>query len=654
MSKDAVTTNEQTIDKEAALTKNWKTQGLEDCSVEGPRTVTMSQQSLALISHADELVNRLPRLLQDSDRQTAPELRLLGTLGEGGMGLVTLAEQLSVGRQVAVKKVHPDSQSDRSTLVLLREGWTTGLLEHPNIVPIYTLGRDDEGQPVIVMKKIEGISWLEIIEDPKRAPEAFDADDPEELHLEILIQICNAVHYAHSRGIIHRDLKPENIMLGEFGEVYVLDWGIAVSIEDDPTGRLASAKDVTKPAGTPAYMAPEMVGSEGCELGTHTDVFLLGAVLYEALTGHPPYSGNTLFAIMLNAHDCEPPTFDDSVPEQLQAICRRAMARDPEDRFESARDLRDALNDYRRRRESRRLATQGEERLQEVQRLLEREDEGQKVDETELYRLFGECRFAYEQSLQISPKNPSAVDGLQTALEAMADRALKRDAQKAASLLIADFPKNNDAFEERLQELESKLRERRQDYKELQQIRRDVDPRVGQRGRALFILVMGLMWTAFAGALALTVELGIFVPTTPLSFVNIIFVTIILGVFIYAGRNKFFENELNRRVVYSVFAIACGSSGYRGLVWMWDLPIDAAIGIEMMTYGMAACLLAIAFERRIFFVAAAWVGCALIGSIWTVTLYWVFAAACALTVIICVWMWWPHKSSDLHAESAPY
>lgn len=639
------------VDDTPDLTRTWQTMGLEDQPVDQARTLTMRDSPPPCVGAPGELVEQLPRLLRQSDRDTMPELQVKGTLGEGGMGLVELAEQLSVGREVAVKKVRDDARSQRSTLVLLREGWTTGLLEHPNIVPIYTLGRDDDDEPVIVMKKIEGTSWLEIIDDPRRAPDAFEADDPVALHVEILIQICNAVHYAHSRGIIHRDLKPENVMLGEFGEVYLLDWGIAVSLREDPSGRLASAKDVTKPAGTPAYMAPEMVATEGAELGVYTDVFLLGAMLYEALTGEPPYSGTTLFAIMLRAHDCDPPQFDATVPPELAAICRRAMARNPEDRFPSARALREALTDYRRRRQSRRLAEQGDERLEEMRALLERDKNGDDIDESELYRTFGECRFAYEQSLEISTDNAHATDGLQTALETMANRALERDAHKAASLLISDFPRPQPEFERRLDDLEDALAERRQDYEELQQIRHDVDVDVGRRGRAIFIFTMGMVWTGFAVALAVAMEFDAIVLSPPLMFAHIVAITGVVGAVTYLGRERFFENELNRRMLLSILAISACATVYRGMIWIMDLSPEPSISIEMMMYGMAASVLAVAFERRLFYVAASWTVTALVGALWPDWLYWSFAAACALTVAFPMWMWWPRNPDHLRCPT---
>ncbi|MCZ7681391.1 MAG: protein kinase [Sandaracinaceae bacterium] len=159
-------------------------------------------------------------------------LALRGTLGEGGMGIVRLATQRSLGRDVAVKTVKGSQAAERATGALLREACVMGLLEHPNVVPVYDLVVGDAGEPAIVMRKIEGSSWASVMHDPAALRARFDAEDALEWNLRVLAQVCNVVDFAHSRGILHRDLKPENVMLGEFGEVYVVDWGLAVALRE--------------------------------------------------------------------------------------------------------------------------------------------------------------------------------------------------------------------------------------------------------------------------------------------------------------------------------------------------------------------------------------------------------------------------------------
>ncbi len=213
------------------------------------------------------------------------KIELHTTLGEGGMGVVHLATQATMGRHVAVKTLRAGAGDLDATLRILREAWITGALEHPNVVPVYDVGVDASGAPIIVMKRIAGSAWCDLIADTGEIAKRFSVGDPFEWNLRILASVCNAVHFAHSRGILHRDLKPENVMVGAFGEVYVLDWGIAVSMDDDPSGRLPLASQATEIAGTPCYMAPEMLLGDPTALSPRTDVYLLGAIFYEIFAG---------------------------------------------------------------------------------------------------------------------------------------------------------------------------------------------------------------------------------------------------------------------------------------------------------------------------------------------------------------------------------
>lgn len=200
------------------------------------------------------------------------ELAMGETIGEGGMGVVRRAEQLTLRREVAVKQLRADTHRTYAQEQLLREAWVTGGLEHPNIVPVYALGTDPDGNPVIVMKKIEGTAWKDLIDlgdAPSGHADLDAATDRLAWHLNVFQTVCNALAFAHSRGIIHRDIKPDNVMVGAFGEVYLLDWGIAVSLDDET---LPLARDVKTVAGTPAFMAPEMASADGESIDQRTDV----------------------------------------------------------------------------------------------------------------------------------------------------------------------------------------------------------------------------------------------------------------------------------------------------------------------------------------------------------------------------------------------
>lgn len=144
-------------------------------------------------------------------------LELEQTIGEGGMGVVYAASEEALGRTVAVKTLKPDWRKPRGVRKLLQEAWVTGRVEHPNVVPVYRIELDDEGAPMVVLKRIEGDDWASLMHDPRAIAEHYDSTDPLEWNLRVLIAVCNAVRFAHDRGVIHRDIKPENVMIGRYG-----------------------------------------------------------------------------------------------------------------------------------------------------------------------------------------------------------------------------------------------------------------------------------------------------------------------------------------------------------------------------------------------------------------------------------------------------
>jgi hypothetical protein len=262
------------------------------------------------------------------------------TLGQGGMAVVRLGRQLKLDRAVAVKTLRADRRSESDVARLLREARVTGRLEHPNIVPVHDIVRGLDGVPQVVLKLIEGHTWAELMRDPERVRALFGATDLLEWNLGVLMSVARALSYAHSRGVIHRDVKPGNVMLGSFGEVYLLDWGIARDL-DDPE----DAEDGLELAGTTGYMAPEQLLGRGARLGPWTDTYLLGATLYHVLTGHPPHAGASLEErVIAAATDATRlPALPDDVPVELRRITERTghrpAHRAPGRRPRGSRDL---------------------------------------------------------------------------------------------------------------------------------------------------------------------------------------------------------------------------------------------------------------------------------------------------------------------------
>ena len=266
------------------------------------------------------------------DPQRPFEIILGDHIDSGGMADIDAAVQVSLNREVVVKRVKLAQQSAENTAALCREAQILGQLEHPHIPPIHELAVADQG-PLVMMKRIWGTRWdLQLV--------GMDVDT-QLAHLRNLVRICHAVEYAHSKGILHLDIKPANVMLGEFGEVYLMDWGCATYLAADgkvyPKGF----------QGTPQYAAPEMFEEENA-LTSQTDVYLLGATLHHILTGRGPHLGAEVLQVVLSALQSTPAEYPDEVAGELVELAHRAMARLPEDRFATVAAFREAIETYLR------------------------------------------------------------------------------------------------------------------------------------------------------------------------------------------------------------------------------------------------------------------------------------------------------------------
>ena len=200
------------------------------------------------------------------------------TIGEGGMGVVDAAMQLSLQREVALKRLRITQRNEFFADNLTQEALLLAKLDHPNITPIHLITTDDDGAPMFAMKLIEGHSWLTLLRQPEHPFWEQIVGDRLEWNLRTLVQVCNAVSYAHSKGILHLDIKAENVMIGHFGEVFLIDWGVAMML--DFSGNVQRRVF----AGTLSHAAPEMF-LRHAPLTPKTDVFLLGVTLHELITG---------------------------------------------------------------------------------------------------------------------------------------------------------------------------------------------------------------------------------------------------------------------------------------------------------------------------------------------------------------------------------
>ena len=280
---------------------------------------------------------------------------------QGGVGRVWRAHDTDLNREVALKEIQPSASGDGNVARrFLKEAQVTGQLSHPGIVPVYELARrPEDNQPFYTMQFVQGKTMREVIAECHGRSKG-GLPNPVELRrlLQAFISICQTIAYAHSRGVIHRDLKPENIVLGTFGEVLVLDWGLARMVDrndEDETIPLVNVSQEAEPdatcmgqyMGTPAYMAPEQAEGRLDLIDNRTDIYGLGAILFEILAGGPPHRGPTVLQLLYQVAEGPTPRLravTPSAPPALDAICAQAMAKDRSKRYTKAADLAEDMN----------------------------------------------------------------------------------------------------------------------------------------------------------------------------------------------------------------------------------------------------------------------------------------------------------------------
>jgi WD40 repeat protein/tRNA A-37 threonylcarbamoyl transferase component Bud32 len=340
------------------------------------------QGSAALAS--ESVFNRIARRMvtpPDESAEAASDYQIIKKLGEGAMGIVYEARQRAIDRIVALKAIKSGTQlNDESRRRFFYEAQITADLDHANIVPIYELGETQDGMPFYSMKKVKGKEWKELIKTQTR-----------DQNLEVFMKVADAMAFAHSKQIIHRDLKPENTMLGQFGEVYVTDWGLAVNLNHGKPSSLA---------GTPVYMAPEMASHSIKKIGTCSDIYVLGAILYQIVTGRTPRTAKTVSQCLRAAVNNEIAPYEKEDP--LLDIALRAMATAPEDRYQTVEEMQEAIRAFRRHAESITLAQRAEELLATA--VVSKD-----------YETFTRAVFSFRDAVELWPENHSAGEGLKRA-----------------------------------------------------------------------------------------------------------------------------------------------------------------------------------------------------------------------------------------------
>jgi len=318
-------------------------------------------------------------------------------VAEGGMSNIYLGHQRTLNRRVAIK----ENKSSKSSLnaVLLHESLITARLEHPNIMPIYDIFQEND-QYQVVLKWLEGFTLAEKLEEWREYEMEIDYSVP------ILLKVCDALTYAHEQGILHRDIKPDNIMIGDHGAIYLLDWGIALDMNDPE-------RSPNMVVGTLTYMAPEMISDQPLQsVNPRTDVFLLGATLHEIITGTKRHDAPSPSAVLNQVMACEPKEYDPEY-QMLGDICNKACHKDPEQRYASVRHFAHALQGALDVWKQRFLLDQGLAMLEELQAI----DKGEFVPATNahIFQLYMQTRSAFGGYMLLDSSSVIANNGLQEA-----------------------------------------------------------------------------------------------------------------------------------------------------------------------------------------------------------------------------------------------
>ena len=618
---------------------------------------------LASVNPVDgvSVTQRLPRyLVRDAPAEASDDGRavvaLAGLLGKGGMGVVNLGEQLSLQRAVAVKRTRPEVSSARARQQLMREAVVTGALDHPNIVPVYDLARDDGDRPLLLMKRIEGRSWEQALADRPR-PGSSGWLAWLEAQLEILIHVCNAVAFAHSRGILHRDLKPDNVMLGHFGEVFVVDWGVAVSTRAEDGDRFPLAADSRHVAGTPAYMAPELVCADADALGERTDVYLLGAILHEVLSGRPPHDAESALTSLYHAFESKPPTFADAVPDAIATICRRAMAREPEQRFASAAELRDATRSFLSSRASLHLARTGQRLLERLRLLI-----GDIVDELESptlteggepMRLFTESRFAFRQALDVWPDNETAREGLMQVITLGVQSAVQHGDLRTARLLMADLPTPEPELQADIDALAAQQQRDRARMQRLERLGVDFDLSASWGSRRLLVLALVLFWSIEPFTLGVLRLAGHYEPTyfnTHLGAAILLLMVALAGLY---ARKSWGATAVNRSLYAIAVLLAVSTAINRLVMDLAGVSLEQSMITDIAVYAMAAGgASAATADPRLMISAGIYLVAAVCAGLWPGGVHIVVGLANLLALGLMVVLWRPEAQKKARAASA--
>jgi hypothetical protein len=571
------------------LTTLWRERGVTIAEVEGGASQSLVGSDRAL---GAGLTRSRGGLRLDAEAALADEPLDLGAmLGRGGMGEVHRATQLTLRRDVAVKRIAAragTAEHAAALAALLKEAWVGGNLEHPNLVPVHALGAVD-GAPAVIMKRIEGVTLLRALHDPSLLPER-ERHDPLTFFVRTLVSVCNAVAFAHKRGVLHLDIKPENVMLGHFGEVCLLDWGLAAGFGAAAPSWLPPARETRSISGTPDYMAPEMVTADGPNLTPRTDVYLVGATLHELVTGEPPHRVGTVMQRLQSAFLSEPRAYPARVPPELVEVLHRAMHRDPRERFESAEALRDALSAFLDHRRGDAIVREAAERVEHLERAIDAGD-----SEDDVSRRFGAARFSLREAEDARPERTAVLH--RRLFTAMAAHAMAGERIDLAATYLAAL--GSDAhLEARLASLREASRARQERVQALENLANQESLDVGGRFRRRVAMGLASLFVVGSGAYDALERLGVLTMGYGTMLLHTSWLLAPICAYAWWQRRHLSSNRANA----SVYAVALLTyvllQVFWLVAWLLAIPFRSALAASGVFYLLAGGAVSVMISAR--------------------------------------------------------
>ena len=490
--------------------------------------------------------------------------RVLGVLAKGGMATIYEAEQLIPSRKVVVKKIENEHDLELQHS-LYQEAMIMGSLDHPNIIPIHQIIMENN-TPSVVMKLVRGQTLKQKIQQGCTILEA----------MRIILQVCHAVEYAHRQEIIHRDIKPSNIMIGDFNEIYLLDWGIAI---DKNQLHLAMEGLV----GSPSFMAPEMLSGKPETITEQTDIYLLGTTLHYALTGQRRHEANSFSELFQMIEEAPSYEYDPSIPKELGSLLNSTCHKDPQSRPQNVKEFHTSLLSICNHWEVIQLSMEGEQRAQQCY---------SEQDNIQKEKRFTKARQDFEYALRIWPDSETAKEGLQDLLRHMLDWYIQnknpREAHKTYLLLNEENPELLSKITELL-EGNTFLNKEQVRLLQIGQANDFVQTKETSAAFSKFIGIGAIMTTVTGNMTQFFYQFPL---THELLWASALFILVLISFLMYSRRAVWMHNRSMERMCISALGTLIFMSLNRFLAMKSNLDINSVLTTDCFAIGLGTLMVA--------------------------------------------------------------